>query len=51
MWLVIYGERIAAKLVHGIGAKLVSNWEQDVIYQKLANFMYKKNTYVNRLTF
>lgn len=42
MWLVIYGERIAAKLVHRIGAKLVLNWEQDVIYQKLANLCIKR---------
>ena len=35
-------------IVHGIGTKLVSNWEQN-IYENLANFMCKKDIHVNRL--
>ena len=35
-------------LVHGIGTKLLLNWEQNMLCQKLANFMQKKDIYVNR---
>ena len=36
-------------IVHGIAAKWVSNWEKHLTYQKLANFTYKKDIYVNKL--
>ena len=36
-------------IVHGIAAKLVSNWEKHFTYQKLANITYKKDIYVNKL--
>ena len=36
-------------IVHEIGAKLVSNWEQNMIYTKISKFYVEKDIYVNRL--
>ena len=47
-WNLGNGGEMHDVLDHGIGAILVLNCEQ-VLYQKLANFMVKKGIYVNRL--
>ena len=46
---VIVFSHLLSLVVHGIGTKLVSNWKQNMLYQKLTNFTYKNNIYVNRL--
>ena len=40
MWRVKNSPKLSSKyLVHGIGAKLVSNWEQDMLYNESLKFI------------
>ena len=40
MWRVKNAPKLSSKyLVHGIGAKLVSNWEQDMLYYESLKFI------------